>query len=146
MRHILFRGKKVSDGEWIYGYYLVNEAIDEHKIHYYDCDGLIPGMRTTIVDSKTVGQFIGISDKNNIKIFEDDILNRYAEESAPNGYKKGQLMYEGPVFYSDKSCACLLSSGIHFNLHNKMDLEIIGNIHDNPNFREEIECQKKHTL
>lgn len=32
MRKIKFRGKRIDDGEWVYGYYWHNEKYDEHII------------------------------------------------------------------------------------------------------------------
>lgn len=67
MREILFRGKRTDNGEWVYGYYVVQNG--SHQI-YFD----VPGSEWNIwnVDPATVGQYTGLTDKNGKRIFEGD--------------------------------------------------------------------------
>lgn len=66
MREILFRGKRDDTGEWIYGYYKVGMSGRTTIYTLTEClHEVIP---------ETVGQYIGLVDKKDNKIFEGDIV------------------------------------------------------------------------
>lgn len=114
MREILFRGKNVDNGEWIYGDYAAPFAF--YPANIFKQDGNFEGVA---VVPETVGQFTGLTDKNGRKIFEGDILK------ADNGHIGYVAFSEGGFV---KACRC------HFNFTNLYgdNQEVIGNIHDNP--------------
>ena len=140
MREILFRGKQVSDGEWIEGY-VFPQVID---------GGYAPLCITTepicandyseilgdwaIVDSSTVGQYTGLTDKNGKKIFEGDILKIVHKYQSPfdDDTKEYTDITTDVVFFDDEGlCFSYGESPFLFVADNvTAEYEVIGNIYD----------------
>lgn len=81
MREILFKAKRLDNGEWVEGYYckwLKGERIITYSEKETDCiitwmsNG---GMSRYEVDPETICQFTGLHDKHGNKIWENDIIN-----------------------------------------------------------------------
>lgn len=121
MREILFRGKRKNNGKWIYGNYCYDELIDksgyEDLIIEQPADG-----ETHRVIPETVGQYTGLTDKNGKKIFEGDICKHRSNYSGNTVISV--------VTYTDGHFLALVDKNSGFELSDK--LEVIGNIHDNP--------------
>lgn len=114
MREILFRGKRIDSGEWVYGT-MYKIAIDLNPF-------ILTGGKLGCsyqVDEETVGQYTGLKDKNGKRIFEGDIVR--LPELYGNG--KAVIRFCGTAF---KACGELFSYQV------SESMEVIGNVHDNP--------------
>ena len=156
MRTIKFRGKRIDNGEWVYGYYarLRNEFKEWHCImtekdasenYIKDCNGY--NMLYTPVNHNTVGQFTGLYDKNGEEIYEGDILLWTRKNVHIEGRPLRDFADRCEIFYDDDKCAfrfkykldCGSCCGLLDFSDDRADesyIEIIGNIHDNPELLE----------
>lgn len=66
MREIKFRGKRVENGEWVYG-----------GVAFYNGDKphIISGLYPIEITEESLGQFTGLKDKNGVEIYEGSVTN-----------------------------------------------------------------------
>ncbi len=135
MREILFRGKRKENGEWVYGNYAVTD--NNEKQHFIFQNKAFEFE----VDPETVGQYTGITDDNEKKIFEGDILGVTNDDPDYDYITK---------VYLNCNTLCVDVQGQDYDYtsigfateiwDDECDqVEIIGNIYDNP---ELLEVQK----
>lgn len=141
MREILFRGKRKDSGEWVYGFlcktYSPSNPKTRDAIMHKNEPSCWAEYSCAEIDVATVGQFTGLTDKKGKKIFEGDIVRTLAPCSIDN-YVKGVVMFgEYPTTYQSSNCGYYVKWQLILNKNLAMycaknDIEIIGNIHDNP--------------
>lgn len=123
MREILFRGKRVRGGEWVFGSFVSPNRITApigEEIYASD-----------IVSSETVGQFTGLYDKNGKRIFEGDIVS---SNKRKTWIGMGEVWFGNSAFWcGEREWAKLL----RVVCLEDEQAEVIGNIHDNPELLEE---------
>ena len=124
MREIIFRGKRLDNGEWVYGSLFVGFKkcyICPEAIAMYNFDGALCLGGFIEVDPYTVGHYTGLTDKHGKKIFEGDILSLLTGRPHVVRFEDGAFILE--------DSAIPMSFAIKF--------EIIGNIYNNPEFLKE---------
>ncbi len=92
MRDIKFRGKNISTGEWVYGY--LNELWTQKgkpkrytidTCHPYDCLG--NSINVFEVDPETIGQYIGLHDKNGVDLYEGGDVRHQLNNASDDALK-----------------------------------------------------------
>ena len=128
MREILFRGKRADNGEWLEGDLFCGKVrryirYPENET-YYTHDSVIP---------ETIGQYTGLTDKKGKKIFEGDVC-RFREWSQGDMCWIGKVHYEHQQFVisGDKNEECESPFTLVMSRFISENIEVIGNIHDNP--------------
>ncbi|EGA92607.1 YopX family protein [[Clostridium] symbiosum] len=160
MMKILFKAKRIDDGEWIIGDLITTvflrreEGREDEPIPYildvtkadYDCfDDLAEDNGIFEVFPETICKYTGLTDKNGMKIWENDLVD--FEDTGEEGYeyKEGfdfqnravvvwnNGRFELDNFLSDNSEVMELMNNCHEDFWNTLkDCQVIGNIIDNP--------------
>ena len=139
-REILFRGKRLDNGKWVFGYYVRHAETD-----YIYTGKVVEGNHLTeyglpcadvelyAVDPATVEQYTGMTDRNGKKIFEGDLIM-----ASTFGFNTEHFVTEvvfmdraGMRGFSLKNGRALFYFG-QKDLNKMDDADVIGNRWDNP--------------
>ena len=161
MREILFRGKRIDNGDWIEGYYV--KTVDyrtDSAVHliielpsaFYPRGEIAEEYE---INSSTIGQYTGLTDKNGRKIFEGDIVAispnmsrkrtlgvvKFGDyKTPPYGVDKTNRGFYIRWYYENEAIEEMLRRDIVFWFnYSHVDISIIGNIYDNPELLEVTE-------
>lgn len=117
MRKLLFKGKRIDNGQWIIGENIQHKYKNGRK-EIYLADSV---NYWSEVIPETVSQWIGINDKNNKAIFENDIIK---------DSETGEIF---KIFYNWDRFSKTNNSHYFLDLSLRIyECEVIGNIYDNP--------------
>lgn len=125
MREILFRGKRVDNGEWVEGYYVnsIGPDCEPNETRHYIVT--YPGDWHEVYTS-TVGQYTGITDRKGNRIFEGDVI-RFSLKTETTDYVVEWC--DGGFVFRDVKIRAMGGDLVQSDADNA---EIVRNIHDNP--------------
>ncbi len=129
-REIKFRGRRLDNLEWVYGY-LVVDPEGGYRIYWKPFDEATSNTYHFVIP-ETVGQFTSLPDKNRSEIYEGDIMyQRYFDKLEESGYGETFLQ----IAFKDGAFGWIGDiTGQFFSFAEQPldDYEIIGNIYEHP--------------
>lgn len=144
MRKILFRGKKIENGEWVYGdliqlseydsyWYILPNGVSaemyEKEPYPFRQNDVMCEVALAKVFRETIGEYTGLTNKNGTKIFEGDIIKAPRFNTYPYG-----VLFENAHFVIRDEWGNRIKTEQWAVNH--LEAEIIGNVHDNPELLE----------
>ena len=142
MREILSRGKRLQGGDWVEGYFFKSDINKREResgkatlIFTPDCNTFItvPECNNSfMVVSDTVGQYTGLKDKNGKRIFDGDVAKVLQGKDKDISY----VGFENGAFMLYPKTGNIYERTLWEYWYNDWDVEVIGNIHDNPELLE----------
>lgn len=139
MREILFKAKRIDNGKWVEGYYQKRFDLDGSEQHLIFWSKSYTVWEYAEINPDTLCQYTGLTDKNDKKIWENDIVKNKKRTEGFDWYKvvwrkdfadfgvepiKPQFEAKYPMGLSDE-----------LTIYGR-DYEVIGNVFDNPEMLE----------
>lgn len=130
MRKIVFRAKRLPDGEWVYGDLECRRLDGRCFIHSYSDDRKYYTQYEVVPD--TIGQYTGLKDANGEEIYEGDILDLYIPKNnigKPEHRKRKVIWKDSGFRITNMHDDCVMD-----RVTSTIELiyTVIGNNHDNP--------------
>lgn len=132
MREILFRGKRLDNGEWVVGGYN-HKKLGGYFTGVYIIEQLTDGVcECHQVDPDTVGQYTGLLDYFGNRIFEGDVVEGPCHSAWRHDTQRCVVAYGRYGFECRHHIDGLDSDYYTYKVLFSKKVEVIGNIYDNP--------------
>lgn len=134
MREILFKAKRIDNGEWVEGYYQKIYCLsDSEESLIFHADSYKMWEYAEIAP-ETLCQFTGLCDKNGKKIWENDILMAHLDESYPEDATYETVEWGVAGFVTREANS---TDRQYLNEFDTKHFEVVGNIFDRPGLSQE---------
>lgn len=145
-REILFKAKRVDNGEWVEGYLLKANRMD--FIFPTVTNGSFDGLKNVmkfinpcfLVNSETICQYTGLTDKKGNKIWENDIVSFPDCDMCTESVYWDVFVNAGKVAYDTESMSYFFTNRVTVDMDDiiiKDEVAVIGNVFDNPELLED---------
>ena len=134
MREILFKAKRIDNGEWVERYYQKRYCLsDSEESLIFHADSYKMWEYAEIAP-ETLCQFTGLCDKNGKKIWENDILMAHLDESYPEDATYETVEWGVAGFVTREANS---TDRQYLNEFDTKHFEVVGNIFDRPGLSQE---------
>ena len=132
MREILFRGKRTINGDWVYGDFVHGNERKSLRDSIFVYDSETQSFNDYEINPSTLGQYTGLTDKNGKRIFDGDIAKVLQGKDKDIAY----VGFENGAFMLYPKTGNIYERTLWSYWYNDWDVEVIGNITDNPDLLE----------
>ena len=134
MREILFKAKRIDNGEWVEGCLVIDHSrsnLFEYRLRPVESGVLY----APPINPETICQFTGLTDKNGNKIWENDICDRKEKYPEIVNMSNGDWTLDYSYLFGKELGSCYCNLGFYVN--ERKCVEVKGNIFDNPELLQE---------